>query len=639
MRPYTAAVVPRSILATAAATVAVIVASTAALACHPTPSATPPDATTDSAESPESPALRAALDGATAGVTDPVLIGLLREHWAQRLQDYPQGATRLGVHDYDDRLTDHSASAIAQRRQQRDAFAKRADAIDAAALSAADQETLQLWRSDLADARARDVCRNEAWNVGVQANLVSNAVKLHHGFTLATPADGANLVARYRAVSGVVDDRIAALTLGLADGLVANRTTLTRLLALVDRQLAEPTDGWAMLKPTDAGLQAWPDVDRDAFQQQLQAAVTEDVRPAFVRYRDFIQAKLLPAARGEDAAGIVHLPLGKACYAAQIQHHTTLPLTAAAVHQIGLDEIARIDAEITALGARALGTSSLSETLARLRTDPTLYFTDEAEVEGAAKESLAAAITAMPKFFGIVPKAGCVVRRVPDFEAPQTHIGYYEPPHADGSKPGEYFVNVYAPTTRPRFEARVLAVHESIPGHHLQTAIAQELEALPAFRRHGGYSAFVEGWALYTERLADEMGLYADDLDRMGMLSFDAWRAGRLVVDTGIHAKGWTRAQAEAYLVEHTALTQTNIENEVDRYIGWPGQALGYKIGQRHLWELRAEAEAALHDQFSLPEFHDVVLERGAVTLELLSARVHAWTAAKLQAATRRTGS
>jgi uncharacterized protein (DUF885 family) len=233
----------------------------------------------------------------------------------------------------------------------------------------------------------------------------------------------------------------------------------------------------------------------------------------------------------------------------------------------------------------------------------------------------------MGAFFGILPKADCIIRRVPDYEAPYTTIAYYRPPHPDGSKPGEYFVNVFEPKTRPRFQARVLALHEAIPGHHLQIAISQELPEMPAFRKHGGFTAYVEGWALYTERLGDEMGLYRDDLDRLGMLSFDAWRAGRLVVDTGIHAMGWSRDRAKAYLAEHTALALNNIDNEVDRYISWPGQALGYKLGQLEIRRLRAEAEAALGDAFSLPAFHDVVLSIGAVSLPVLRDRVAAFVA------------
>jgi uncharacterized protein (DUF885 family) len=301
-----------------------------------------------------------------------------------------------------------------------------------------------------------------------------------------------------------------------------------------------------------------------------------------------------------------------------------------------MSEIRRVNAEMTALGRRLFGGKAggaLPALVARLRTDRALYFTSAEEIVAAAEASLAAAKARIPDFFGRLPVADCVVTRIPDYEAPFTSIAYYREPHFDGGKPGEYFVNVYKPEVRPRFEMQVLTFHESIPGHHLQIAIGQEQPSLPAFRRFLGSTAFVEGWGLYTERLADEMKLYAGDLDRMGMLSYDAWRASRLVVDTGIHAMGWTRERAEAFMRAHTALTEENIVNEVDRYIGWPGQAVAYKVGQLEIRRLRAEAEKALGKGFDLREFHDRVLENGAVTLPVLRQVIEAWVAEKRAAA------
>jgi uncharacterized protein (DUF885 family) len=279
------------------------------------------------------------------------------------------------------------------------------------------------------------------------------------------------------------------------------------------------------------------------------------------------------------------------------------------------------------LGKELFGTDELKEIVERLRTDKSLYFDSRDEIVKKAEEAVGKARNAMPGLFGVLPKAKVVVVPIPDYEAPYTTIAYYRQPHADGSKPGEYFINTYKPEVRPRFEMEVLAYHEAIPGHHLQIAISMEREQLPAFRRHTGNTAFVEGWALYTERLADESGLYSGPLDRMGMLSYDAWRAARLVVDTGIHHLGWTRAQAEKFMLEHTALTKDNIANEVDRYITWPGQALAYKVGQRTIFELRAKAKKSLGDSFDLEAFHDVVLTNGAVSLAVLKSNVDAWIA------------
>jgi uncharacterized protein (DUF885 family) len=344
--------------------------------------------------------------------------------------------------------------------------------------------------------------------------------------------------------------------------------------------------------------------------------------------RDFLRDTLLPKARG-DREGLVSVPGGDACYRAAILYHVGLPRTPAELHALGIAEIARTDREIAALGKTWFGTPDLAATIAKLRSDPALYFTSAGELLAAAQKALDRAKAAVPRFFSVLPRTDCVMRETPAYEAPYSTIAYYRQPHYDGSKPGEYFVNTYKPETRARYELEALTWHESIPGHHLQIALAQELGGeLPMFRKLDGSTAFVEGWALYTERLADEMGLYTSDLDRLGKLSYDAWRGSRLVVDTGIHALGWTRAQAEAYMREHTALTEVNIKNEVDRYIGWPGQALAYKVGQLEIFKLRSEAQAQLGDKFDLKAFHAVVLGAGAVTLPVLGDRVHAWIAA-----------
>jgi uncharacterized protein (DUF885 family) len=394
-----------------------------------------------------------------------------------------------------------------------------------------------------------------------------------------------------------------------------------RAVEQLDRELAKPVDDWAMAQPpwaSDHALQL----------AALREVVRAQVAPALERERDFLRDRVLPVARTEKE-GLAGLPDGEACYRAAILAHVGLPLAPAELHALGREEIARTDRELAELGARELGTPDLAATIARLRGDPALYFTSRDEILAAAQQALDRAKAAIPRYFSTLPRTDCVMRETPAYEAPYSTIAYYRQPHYDGSKPGEYFVNTYKPETRPRFELEALTWHESIPGHHLQIAIAQELGALPMFRKLDGSTAYVEGWALYTERLADEMGLYSSDLDRIGKLSYDAWRASRLVVDTGLHALGWTRQQAESYMREHTALTEINISNEVDRYIGWPGQALAYKVGQIWIQRLREEAERTLGAGFDLPAFHAVVLGAGAVTLVVLGARVRAWVASR----------
>jgi uncharacterized protein (DUF885 family) len=316
-----------------------------------------------------------------------------------------------------------------------------------------------------------------------------------------------------------------------------------------------------------------------------------------------------------------------------IEHYTTLPRSADDIHALGLAELARIHAEMAEIGQRALGESDVPTLIRRLRDDPTLKFAEGPEVLATAERALRRAEAAVPSVFGRLPETRCVVREIPLFEAPYTTIAYYRQPNPNGSKPGEYFVNTWAPETRPRHEAEALAFHESVPGHHLQIALSYESADVPAFVRYDGATAFVEGWALYAERLADELGLYSTDVDRLGMLSFDTWRASRLVVDTGLHHLGWSREQAVQFMLASTPLAENNIRNEVDRYVTWPGQALAYKTGQIELLALRAEAEAALGDRFDLAAFHDLVLRDGAISLPMLREAVAAWIAGRRGAA------
>lgn len=585
----------------------------------PAPTETPAVAPTSPA-APATSDLERALTDAAAGVRDASLAALLRDHWAFVLEEDPVHATQLGVHAYDDRLGSVDDEAIARRREARRRFLARAEALKE--LGVDDAITRDLFIEELRGDLAAEVCEFHLWTVSPRSNPVTSWNYLPEIHKLTDVASGDALVSRYRAIAGVIDDGTDHLKAGASRGLFANAESTKRVIAMVDEQLRKPVAEWPLSSP--AIPRDWPEPDRDRIEAALRDAVEGGVKPALERYAEVLKV-ILPRARGPEQSGLTALPMGKACYAAQIRHFTTLDLDAEAIHAIGQEQIAKTDAELADLGQKALGASTLAETLAKLRADSSLYFDTPEEVEGAAKATLAEAKATMGEFFGRLPDADCVVRRVPDYEAPYTTIAYYRPPHADGSKPGEYFVNVLNPETRPRYQARVLAVHEAIPGHHLQIAISKELAAVPAFRKHGGFTAFVEGWGLYSERLGEEMGLYPTDLDRIGVASFDAWRGGRLVVDTGLHAMGWSRDRAKRYLQEHTALAETNIDNEVDRYINWPGQALAYKLGQLKIRALRERAEQRLGAGFQLADFHDVVLSAGAVTLPVLEGRVEAW--------------
>ncbi len=569
-----------------------------------------------------------AIADARKGVDDPALADLLARHWAQSLADDPVWATKYGFHAFDQLLGDGSLAGVEKRRRRAAAFLTEARALHPG--TAGDRLTLSLFIGQLEDDEASQVCAFETWNVGTYANNpVSRWNALPEDHQVKTAPDGQNLLARYRKIPRAIDDEIDKLRHGAASGRVATAESMKRVIAMVDKQLAQPVADWPLAEPAKAKRAGFSEAERQALSAGLIAAIEGGIRPAIQRYRDALSKELLPKARGEDKVGVSALPDGARCYQTQIRAHTTLDRGADELHVMGLQEIARDDAELLRLGEKLFGLHDLPAVLARLRSDPGLHFKSAEEIEEKATRTLSSARQRLGDYFGILPKTDCVVRRIAEAEAPFTTVAYYREPNPDGSLPGAYMINVHAPETRPRYEAQVLAFHESIPGHHLQIAIAQEQPAVPAFRRFFAPTAYTEGWALYVERVADEMGLYEGDLDRLGMVSFDAWRASRLVVDTGIHRNGWSREQAVQFMLAHTALAEDNIRNEVDRYIFWPGQALGYKVGQLTILALRRRAEAELGKRFELKGFHDTVLGAGAVTLTALEARVAAWIAAR----------
>lgn len=572
---------------------------------------------------------------ASAGIVDPALADLFQRHWAWLLEVDPEQATQLGVHAYDDRIADNRPEALERRWAALAAFAREARELGRRELVERDRRALELLAENLEGDLGERVCAYEEWSLSYADNPLTHWNYLPEEHAVNSLDSGQALVSRYSQIALSIDRDIDNLRRGFARGLVQSRESVRRVIAMFETQLAQPLERWPLLAPVSMPHPDWPEVSLERYRGELRRLVIDEIRPAFGRYQAFLKQELVARARDDDHVGLAQLPNGGACYRASARSFTTLDRDPAALHALGLEEIARLDRAIAELGQQALGAASLPETLSRLRSDRSLYFTSAAEIEAKAQRALTRARAALPRAFHVLPRTSCVVSRIPDYEAPFTTIAYYRPPVPDGSKPGQLFVNVYQPETRPRFEAAVLAFHESIPGHHLQIAIAQELDAAPAFTKHIAPSAFVEGWALYSERLADELGLYEDALDRMGMLSFDAWRAARLVVDTGIHAQGWSRQRAVEFMLEHTALAPQNIDNEVDRYIVWPGQALAYKVGQLELLALRAEAERALGARFDLGQFHDAVLLGGGVTLAVLRRQVEAYVASALRPARR----
>jgi uncharacterized protein (DUF885 family) len=545
---------------------------------------------------------------------------IAEDFWEARLETSPLFASFLGDHRYDDRADDISTEAAQRLRARWQELRDRTAEVAEGELDETDRVSRELLVHDLDDAivdidlRVIELASDQMR--GAHADLLVIAGQLQ----APEPEHARMAVARIPALARFLGQAAQRYREGLAAGRTPAQINISRSLNQVTNYLASPLESDPFV--TIAGPADWDGTD--AWRAELTTAVREHLRPAFERYRAVFQNELLPAARPDDRPGLCHLGDGPELYQALINHYTGLPFTPEELHQIGMEEATvKIRSEFAEVGERVFGTSDVAQVFNRLLQDETLRYTTADELLAHSRSCLAAASAAMGDWFGILPKAACELEPVPDYLAADVPPAYYTPPAPDGSRPGRYFVNLHEPTERGRYSTASIAFHEAIPGHHLQLAIATERTDLPAFRRLSwGHTAFVEGWALYTERLADEMGLYADDMDRLGMLSSDVWRACRLVVDTGLHAMGWSRQQAIDFMVEHMPVDVDTITVEVDRYIGMPAQALAYKVGQREILQLREQARSALGERFDIKEFHDVVLGAATVSLPVLRTRV-----------------
>ena len=553
------------------------------------------------------------------------LATLADRYWEFESRYRPTEAFLRGDHRFAGEIEDRTRAAEDEAIATLESIAAGAEELESDSLSLPDRVTQAVLAhqagSEAAELRSRyaEVAVNPV--MGFQVELPIHSAQ----FPIAQPDHAAAVTLRYRKIASMIDDAAKRLRQGVARDRTPPAVAVEKTIAQIDRYLKTPVDEDLFLQVRRPV--AFTDDQDAAWRSELLGVVEESIRPAYQQYREMLATEILPKARPPERSGVVWLPDGSEVYERAIAKHTTLDTTPMAVHQIGLDAVESLAEEYRDLGGRVLGTTDLAEIFDRLRNDPILRFTSSDAVRSHAEKALDRARAAIPDWFGRLPQADCVVVEIPEVVASDATIAYYLPPGADGSRPGSYYLNVSEPNTRTVFESEALAFHESIPGHHLQISIAQELDDLPEFRRHTWMTAYGEGWGLYTERLSDEMGLYSGDLERLGILSFDSWRAGRLVVDTGIHALGWSRQEAIAYLMANSPLATNNIVNEVERYIGWPGQALAYKTGQLEILRLRDEAKAALGAAFDIRAFHDVVLGDGGVTLPVLRSLVEEWVA------------
>lgn len=526
----------------------------------------------------------------------------------------------LGIPSSRSGLADLSAEAEQAYHAKLTQFIRRARDLDPADMSAADRVTREVLINQAQGGLDEIDSRWAGFNVsGLFASPAAGLLSSLPMVPVTDAGEGAAQLLRLEAIPTFLQQSLQRLRDGIAAGLLPVAPLVDGAIAQIDRYLADPESDPLLRQPA-------PDED---FGRRRADVLREVVHPAFAAYREALIAEIAPHGRPEEKPGVCWLPGGKEIYTLLARKHTTTDRTPESLHATGLEVIERLAQEYREIGSRVFGTEDLSEIFAHLRTDPALRWESAEELLDSARAAITRADEAAPRWFGRIPPHEWKVEAVPADSAPSAPAAYYMQPSSDGSRPGVYFANTHEVTGRQKHVAEATAFHEAIPGHHFQLSTALGLEDLPLLRRIGDFNAYIEGWGLYTERLALEMGLYSGDIALLGMLTLDSMRAGRLVVDTGLHSLGWSRQKAIDFLEENTPMAKVEIEAEIDRYIAFPGQALSYMVGRLEILRIRETAEKALGDSFDIKEFHDLVLGGGALPLSVLDSVVTEWVASK----------
>ena len=564
------------------------------------------------------------------------LAALLAADWQYHLSHSPTYASILGDRRWNDRWDDRSLAGIEADHQHDVAFLEKLGKVTKGKLSDADRLNVQLIGREHRE-------RIEAHALGLQylplthmRGLpegtgefpgVQNAGQLATQLRFTTLEDYRDWLARLDGLPAYVDQTIALLQEGVRRKMVWPKVVLERIPPQLDGLIAPAPTETVFYGPFKRMPETLPEAERKTLAQTAERLIRDSVQPAYRRLKDFVVGTYLPAAPTE--VGIGRWPDGEKIYAFCARLNTTTDITADQAHQLGLSEVARIRSEMETVKARAAWKGSLADAFQQLRTDPKYFYRTGDELLLHTRALAKRIDPKLVRLFGTLPRLPYGVEPTIAAMAPDATTGFYYPGAEDGSRAGTYWVNTYKPETRPRWEFVPLTLHEAVPGHHLQVSLAAEQQDLPAFRRHMYKVAFGEGWGLYSESLADELGLVDDPADKMGQLVFEMWRAVRLVADTGMHVKGWSRAKAIQYFLENTPRNELDVTNEVDRYLVYPGQALAYKVGQLKIRELRTRAEKALGPRFDVRAFHDAVLLQGSLPMDVLERRIDAWIAAQ----------
>ena len=580
------------------------VAIAAALSATPTLAQTP--ATPAAAASPASQALHRLFDA----------------EWERSLRESPEGASYRGDKRYNDRWTDDSLAAIAAREAaDRDAL-QRLKAIDRAAVSADERLSYDVMAWQLERAVQRQKYRE--WQRPLtQRGGVQNAEGIAEVLPFASSKDYQDWLKRIEAVPAMIQQTTVLMREGLKAKNTPPRVLMQRVTGQIAAQIVDDPAQSPYYKPFSKFPEAVSPAERTALQARAKEVIAERVIPAYREFATFFAQDYLPGSR--DSIAAADLPDGKAYYDFLAAQFTTTDLSADQIHNIGLKEVARIRAEMETIQAEVGFKGTLTQFFEHLRSDPKFFHKTPAALLEAYQAISKRIDPQLVKISKVIPRLPYGVRAIPDNIAPDTTTAYYQGGAIDGSRAGYYYVNLYKPEVRPTWEMMALSLHEAVPGHHFQISRAMELPDVPMFRKTGYFTAYGEGWGLYAERLGFDMGLYDDPYDRMGQLAYDMWRAVRLVVDTGMHSKGWSRDRAIGYFMDNAPKTRQDVVNEIDRYIGWPGQALAYKIGQLKISELRERARLALGERFDLRDFNDAVLATGSVPLQALETHIDAW--------------
>ncbi|HXW91757.1 MAG TPA: DUF885 domain-containing protein [Terriglobales bacterium] len=550
------------------------------------------------------------------------LLALFDEEWEYELRANPERATALGDRRYNDRLSDNSPEFFLSDLDQKRNFLARFEAIDPSGFSPQDGLSRKLMMERL----NQDIegAKFKPWEMPV--NQMNGPHLEMPDLIMLTPfdtvADYENYLARLRQIPNFFSQVTGNMRQGMRDGLMPPRYLLEKVAAETEDIAGKTGESSPFAKPVQEFPSAVPPPEQKRLGEAILATIDDQVVPAYRRFAAFVRDEYAPHGRSD--AGVWSLPDGAARYRYAIRRMTTTDLTPDQLHELGLKQVDEIEAEMLAV-ARQLGFKDLASLNDHIKNDRRFYATSGQQLLDLYAKYVHDMEPELPKLFGHLPKSKLAVIPMEASRSKNAVPADYSDGTADGSRPGHINVNEWDPEHRLVLNVEAIAYHEGIPGHHLQLSLAQEMEDLPAFRRHAGYTAFVEGWALYAERLGKEVGGYRDPYSNYGRLENEMWRAIRLVVDTGVHEKRWSREQMVAYFHRYTAMDEPNIQSEVDRYIAWPGQALAYKLGQLEILNLREEARQKLGDKFDLRAFHDAVLANGALPLDALQAEATAW--------------